>query len=60
MVDRIKGDILDLKGEMLALRRDFHQHPELGMEEKRSAQKAGKFMSELGFKVATGIGKSVA
>ena len=58
MFDRIKGDILDLKEAMIALRRDFHRHPELGMEEKRSAQKADKFMSELGFKVTTGIGKN--
>jgi hippurate hydrolase len=42
MFDRIKGDILDLKDEMISLRRDFHQHPELGMEERRTAQKVGK------------------
>lgn len=58
MFDHIKDDILNLKEEMISLRRDFHQHPELGMEEKRTAEKISKFMSELGFKVTTGIGKT--
>lgn len=58
MRDHIKGDIFDLRGEMISLRRDFHRHPELGMEEKRTAQKVAKWMSDLGFEVSTGIGKT--
>ena len=37
MLDRTKEEVLDLKEEMIALRRDFHQHPELGFKEKRTA-----------------------
>jgi len=56
--DRIKDDILDLKEEMIALRRDFHQHPELGMEEKRTSQNIAKRLGELGLEVNINIGRT--
>ena len=58
MVDLIKRDILALKEEMISLRRDFHRYPELAMEEKRTAEKIGKWMSDLGFEVTPGVGKT--
>jgi len=54
--DRIKDDILDLKEEMIALRRDFHQHPELGMEEKQTSENVAKRLDELGLEVNINIG----
>jgi amidohydrolase len=58
MRDSIKNQILDLKNEMISLRRDFHRHPELGLEEKRTAQKIAEWLGDLGLEVATGIGRT--
>lgn len=43
---------------MIDLRRDFHQHPELGMEEKRTAEVVANRLERLHLKVSTGIGKT--
>jgi amidohydrolase len=52
----IKDDILILKDEMIQIRRDFHQHPELSFEEKRTSGIIAKYLTDLGLKVQTGIG----
>ncbi len=44
--------------EMIARRRDFHQHPELGFEEVRTAGIVAEALNGLGLEVATGIGKT--
>lgn len=41
-----------------ALRRDFHQHPELGFQEVRTAGIVARELRELGLEVSTGIGKT--
>lgn len=41
-----------------ALRRDFHQHPELGFQEIRTAGIVARELRELGLEVSTGIGKT--
>ncbi len=46
------------KSEMIAWRRDFHMHPELGFEEVRTAQKVAAVMEELGYRVRTEVGKT--
>ena len=33
-------------------------HPELGFQEKRTAKKIAKVMSEMGYRVRTGVGKT--
>ena len=38
--------------------KDIHAHPELSMQEKRTAAIAAKHMKSSGFKVTTGIGKT--
>ncbi len=40
------------------LRRDFHQHPELGMKEVRTANIVAKELSSLGIDVKTGVGET--
>jgi len=54
----ISKDILELQEEMINLRRDFHQYPELGMEEKRTASVIADRLEKLHLKVSTGIGKT--
>lgn len=56
MAGSIKDEILILKDEMIQIRRDFHQHPELSFEEKRTAGIIAKYLTDLGLKVQTGIG----
>jgi len=46
----------DLAGQVVALRRDFHRHPELGFEEHRTAGIVAEGLRALGYEVATGIG----
>src|SRR4030043_569035 len=40
------------------LRRDFHQHPEIGFNEYRTANIIAKELSEMGLEVKTGVGKT--
>lgn len=41
-----------------ALRRDFHQHPELGFQEERTARIVNQELQKLGLEVNTGIAKT--
>ncbi|HEX7548398.1 MAG TPA: M20 family metallopeptidase [Candidatus Methylomirabilis sp.] len=43
---------------MTELRRDFHRHPELGFQETRTAGIIAKRLTELGYTVRTGLGKT--
>ncbi len=47
-----------LTDELIRLRRDFHQHPELGFEEVRTAAVVADTLRELGFDVRTGVGRT--
>ena len=59
MSDQVKNDVLALKDEMIALRRDFHRHPELGMEEVRTAGVIAEYLNGIGgIEVKTGIAKT--
>lgn len=44
--------------EVVAWRRDFHQHPELGFAETRSAGVIADHLRSLGLEVRTGVGKT--
>jgi amidohydrolase len=44
-----------LKGEVVAWRRDFHQHPELGNRETRTAKLVADHLRALGLEPKTGI-----
>lgn len=47
-----------LREELVARRRDFHQHPEIAFEEVRTAGIVADELNKLGLEVQTGIGKT--
>ncbi len=54
VIDRIA----DFADDLTAIRRDFHEHPELGMEEVRTSGIVAKLLNDWGIEVHTGIGKT--
>ena len=44
--------------ELIELRRDFHQHPELGFQEERTSKIIADRLTRLGYTVRTGLGKT--
>jgi amidohydrolase len=44
--------------DVIALRRDFHAHPELGFEEVRTAGVVAERLNALGYEVRTGVGQT--
>jgi len=51
-VDRL---VAELEPAVVAWRRDFHQHPELGLQETRTAGVIAGVLRELGYEVTTGV-----
>ena len=47
-----------LAPRLIAWRRDFHQHPELGFQEFRTSQRVAQHLNTLGLEVTTGVGKT--
>jgi len=54
----ISGAVKDRAPAMIDLRRDFHQHPELGFREVRTSGLVARRLGELGYAVRTGLGKT--
>ncbi len=48
---QIKKHIQSLKEELRQIRRDFHQYPELGCEEYRTAEKISEYLANSGIEV---------
>ena len=46
----------DVIADVIAVRRDLHQHPELGFEERRTAALVAARLRNLGYEVTEGIG----
>jgi amidohydrolase len=46
------------RSELIRLRRDFHRHPELGFQEKRTAGVIAEFLGGLGLDPVTGIAET--
>lgn len=44
--------------DLVSIRRDFHEHPELGMQETRTSGIVAKLLGEWGIEVHTGIGNT--
>jgi amidohydrolase len=47
-----------LEAKVVAWRRDFHQNPELGNREFKTAEKVANHLKSLGIEVKTGVGKT--
>lgn len=54
VIDRIA----EYADDMIAIRRDFHEHPELGMEETRTSGIVADYLQRWGIEVHTGIGRT--
>lgn len=50
--------IAQYQDELVAIRRDFHEHPELGMQETRTSGIVADYLRQWGIDVHTGIGKT--
>lgn len=58
MSDTIHQAVQAVAAETVALRRDFHQHPEIAFEEVRTAGIIAERLAAMGLPVQTGIGKT--
>lgn len=52
------GQAEAMRSELVACRRDLHQHPELAFEEVRTAAIVAQELASLGLEVQTGVGKT--
>src|SRR5512136_2457392 len=57
-IQNLKSEAAALKDQLIAWRRDFHRHPELGFQEFRTSGIVAKYLSSLGMEVQTGVGKT--
>ena len=55
---RIAAVVEKRTAELVALRRQLHQHPELAFEEHETAKAVGAFLGRLGIKYRSGVGKT--
>ena len=49
---------LEIQGEISAIRRDIHAHPELAYEENRTSDVVAAKLTEWGLEVTRGLGKT--
>src|SRR6266516_5225122 len=56
--DNLKSDIDELIPELVAMRRDLHEHPELAFEEVRTSGIVAQRLRTLGLEVQTGLAKT--
>ncbi len=47
MTDELKKDVEELTGKIIGWRRDFHRHPEIAFQEKRTSSVIRQFLEEL-------------
>jgi hippurate hydrolase len=50
-------EIQNFSDDLIKIRHDFHQYPELGMRETRTSQKVNELLNSWGIKTYTGVGK---
>ncbi|TCN36349.1 M20 aminoacylase family protein [Sinorhizobium americanum] len=55
---KISAAISNALPELVAIRRDLHAHPELGLEERRTSAFIAGHLEALGYKVTTGLAKT--
>jgi metal-dependent amidase/aminoacylase/carboxypeptidase family protein len=49
---------LEIQGEITAIRRDIHAHPELAYQENRTSDIVASKLAEWGLEVTRGLGKT--
>ncbi len=54
----VRPEIQAIADKIIATRRDIHQHPEVGFEEKRTAALVAQRLKDLGLEVQTGVGRT--
>ncbi|MBI4220099.1 MAG: amidohydrolase, partial [Chloroflexi bacterium] len=54
--DEITAELQELASELVAIRRDVHQHPELGFKEVRTAALISRSLAESGYRVQAEVG----
>jgi amidohydrolase len=48
----------EIADQLVAWRREFHMHPELGFRETRTAARVAEVLGSLGYRVRTGVGRT--
>src|ERR1039457_6137198 len=56
--EHLKSDIDELAPDLIAMRRDLHEHPELAYEEVRTSGIVARRLQSLGLEVQTGVAKT--
>lgn len=54
----ITEEIASLRDELICLRRDFHQHPELGFQEHRTSEIVANYLENCGLEVKRNVAKT--
>lgn len=57
-LNQLRDEANALRGQLVAVRRDLHAHPELAFQEVRTAGIVADKLNQLGFEVQTGVGKT--
>ena len=55
-LERIMKKAEQIQEELVKIRRDIHPHPEIGLQEKRTAALVTEKLKELGLEVKTNVG----
>lgn len=58
IIPDLKEEAAALQEQLVAWRRDFHEHPELGFQEVRTAGIVAEHLQNLGLEMSTGVGKT--
>jgi amidohydrolase len=58
IAQQLRPEVQALQADLVAWRRDLHQHPELGFEEFRTADVVSQKLTEWGIKHQTGVAKT--
>jgi amidohydrolase len=58
-MDSISQSVKELEAELIELRRDFHEHPEIGFEEERTAKVVETYLQDLGIETTRVSGTGV-